>query len=57
MTSPVAKDMVVRDGAKRERLRVLEVLPGGVARCVDSDQQTHFLPTERLRVVSRKGRK
>jgi len=49
--------MVVRDGAKRERLRVLEVLPGGVARCVDSDQQTHFLPTERLRVVSRKGRK
>ncbi len=57
MASPVAKDMVVRDGTKRERLRVLEVLPGGVARCVDSDQQTHFLPMERLRVVTGKGRK
>jgi hypothetical protein len=51
--TPVAEGMVVRDGAKRERLRVLEVLPGGVARCVDTAKRIHWLPAERLRVVKR----
>lgn len=51
--TPVEKDMVVRDGAKRERLRVLELLPGGVARCVDTAQRIHWLPAERLRAVKR----
>jgi hypothetical protein len=45
--------MVVRDGAKRERLRVLELLPGGVARCVDEAKRIHWLPAERLRAVKR----
>ena len=53
MTSPVAEGMVVRDGAKRERLRVLELLPGGVARCVDGARRMHWLSVERLRVVKR----
>lgn len=43
----------MRDGAKRERLRVLELLPGGVARCVDEAQRIHWLPTKRLRAVKR----
>lgn len=51
--TPVAVGVVVRDGAKRERLRVLELLPGGVARCVDTDKQMHFVPAERLRAVKR----
>lgn len=51
--TPVAVGMVVRDGTKRERLRVLELLPGGVARCVDTDERIHWLPTERLRAVKR----
>jgi hypothetical protein len=51
--TPVAEGMVVRDGAKRDRLRVLELLPGGVARCVDSAQRMHWLPAERLRAVKR----
>lgn len=51
--TPVAEGMVVPDGAKRERLRVLEVLPGGVARCVDGAQRTHWVPAERLRAVKR----
>jgi hypothetical protein len=44
--------MVVRDGAKRERLRVLELLPG-VARCVDTAQRIHWVPADRLRAVKR----
>jgi hypothetical protein len=51
--TPVEKGMVVRDRGKRERLRVLELLPGGVARCVDTAQRIHFLPAERLRAVKR----
>jgi hypothetical protein len=51
--TPVAEGMVVRDGAKREPLRVLEVLPGGVARCVDPARRMHWLPAERLRAVKR----
>jgi len=51
--TPVAEGMVVRDGAKREPLRVLEVLPGGVARCVDTARRMHWLSVERLRVVKR----
>ena len=51
--TPVAEGMVVRDGAKRERLRVLELLPGGVARCVDDAQRIHWLRAERLRAVKR----
>jgi hypothetical protein len=38
---------------KRERLRVLELLPSGVARCVDGAQRIHWLPAERLRAVKR----
>ena len=58
--TPFAEGMVVRDGAKRERLRVLELLPGwsvrcstGVARCVDTAQRIHWVPVERLRAVKR----
>jgi hypothetical protein len=51
--TPVAVGVVVRAGAKRERLRVLEVLPGGVARCVDPARRMHWLSVERLRVVKR----
>lgn len=53
VVTPLEKDMVVRDGAKRERLRVLELLPGGVARCVDTAQRIHWVPAERLRAVKR----
>jgi len=53
VVTPVAVGVVVRDGAKRERLRVLELLPGGVARCVDEAQRIHWLPAERLRAVKR----